>query len=185
MAATITGTTFVGTGAASLNGPLSIKFTSPIKMDRLQITTCAREEIIDNAGQSYTYQYSPTPDEAKGPCPLYAEAISRDSHTSWFFLGLKSTEDLRSHVWCNGEGWTYSGMSVCQSKAGLIQSISFTAPIDAFKAEDTCHMNTKDKQTFTVEPDQGFCRVTFAQKDGPIVHWHRAIFIGYKGSLLR
>ncbi len=185
MQAQITGTTFLGTGAASLNGPLSIRFISPISMDRLQITTCAREQIIDNAGSQYVYNYVPTPDEVKGPCPLYAEAISKGSLTTWFFLGLKSTEDLASHVWCNGEGWRYSGMSVCQSKAGLIQSISFDQPITAFKAEDSCHLTTSDNQTFHVEPDLGFCRITFASKTGVVTHWHRAIFIGYKGSLVR
>lgn len=187
---TLDGKQFDGMAETKLSGPVEVKLVSNVPMDRLQITSCSRQDVFENvdagwfggSGKTFTYTYAPSAIELKGVCPLYIEIYSKADLTAWGFVAFKTDEKLPAKVACNGIDWSFSGMSICQTKAGLEQAMSFSKPVD-FEAEETCTMvqDPKDKSKFTMRPQKGFCRATFT--DG--VDWHRLIMLGYDQVLVR
>lgn len=196
---------YSGTIANLLTGPIDIGIKSLINIDRAQLTTCARQDVCEKAGdcpnlpdgrkvleiedgwfgqagKTATYHFYPSKKELEGfTCPLYIEVFSGNSLVSWGMIGFRTDEKLPAHVSCNGQDWSFSGVTVCQSKGGLDQQIWFDKDIADFEAEATCHAKQIDKRNFNIRPSNGFCRVTFF--DG--ADWHRAIFIGYDQVLVR
>ena len=172
--------TFEGMGVTKLFGSIPIQVNSPVALDRLQVTTCARAEVYENVKNPFTFDYVPSPRETDGLCPMYIEAYSKDQLTSWGFLGFRQTETLPAHIWCNGEGYTYAGLSVCQTKTGLEQQLDFKKPVK-FIAEKSCNLTTSDNQSFLAKPDKGFCRATFTAGG----EYHRLIMLGYDSVLIR
>lgn len=193
------GKEYNGTTATLLNGPMSIRIKSLIDIDRVQITTCARQDVCEKtgdcpvamkiedgwfgaAGKTAVYNFTPSKKELEGyTCPIYIEVFSGNSLISWGMIGFRTDENLPVHVSCNGQDWTFSGVTVCQSKGGLDQQMSFDQDIVTFRAEASCHATQLDKRNFNIRPENGFCRATFY--DGK--NWHRAIFIGYQQVLVR
>lgn len=193
-------TIYQGTSTFLLAGPTDIEIQSLVNIDRIQVTTCARQDVCEKngdcpsdnfkledgwfgtAGKTATYHFVPSKKELEGfTCPMYIEVFSLNSLVSWGIIGLRTDEKLPAHVSCNGFPWTFQGVDVCQSKGGLDQQIWFDAPIADFEADTNCHVTKIDTKNFNVRPDNGFCRATFF--DG--TNWNRAIFIGYDSVLVR
>lgn len=189
-----------GVTAALVTGPIDINIQSLVNIDRIQVTTCARQNVCEKngdcpsgaftledgwfgqAGKNATYHFSPTKKELEGyTCPLYIEVFSSNSLVSWGMIGIRTDENLLGHLSCNGEAQKFAGVDVCQSKGGLDQQIWFDTDIVEFEAEPICHATKTDSKTFNVRPDNGICRATFF--DG--TNWNRAIFIGYDSVLVR
>lgn len=177
------GAQFDGMGVWKLTAPVDIEFSTPhgVTPDRIQITSCARQDIFENQKSPFVYHYVPVHAELGGMCPLYFEAYSKKDLISWGFIGFRFDEELQAHIDCNGQGWTYAGLTVCQTKSGLEQLMSFPVKVEAV-AETGCHMTTTDKQNFKFVPDKGFCRATFVSPDKK---WHRLILLGYDSVLVR
>lgn len=191
---------FDGMAVTKLDGALPIRFISPVGIDRVQVTTCARQAVCQSGGvcdpafkidkdwlgnvkNSFVFNYVPVAAETEGLCPMYIEAYSKKQLTSWGFVAFRKDETLPAHIDCNGQGWTFAGVSVCQSKNSLEQTITFKQPVKIVP-EPNCNFTQKDAQTYTAKPDIGFCRATFATYDQPRL-WHRLILLGYDAVLVR
>jgi hypothetical protein len=186
---TFEGVTFEGVGATKLSGPLAIRVDSKFGLDRLQFTSCARHDVIRDFDSSwfsksktYTYNYVPSREELAAGCPLYIEAFSKQALAAWGFISFAHDEKLPARMDCNGKAWKFSnGVSVCQTKAGLDQSIQFDQAIEDFEADAICNMKKKDDKNFTLRPGLGLCAATFYSKG----LWHTLNLIGYERVLVQ
>jgi hypothetical protein len=187
---TFEGQTFEGVGATKLTGPIDIRVDSKFGLDRLQFTSCSRHEVIRDfdetwfsKSKTYTYHYVPSKDELVVGCPLYIEAFSKKALAAWGFIVFGHDESLPGRMSCNGESTLFkqSSHSVCQTKAGLDQSLRFDEPIDDFEADSICNMKKVDPRTFTMRPGLGMCTATFLAKG----KWHSLNLIGYERVLVQ
>lgn len=185
---TVSGQAFDGMAVTKLTGPITIHIESKFGLDRLQFTSCARQDVVrDIAGtwfgssKTYDYQYNPDQKELGGQCLLYIEAFNKASLAAWGMVAFRSDESFPAHVQCNGVNWTFSGYSICQTKAGLDQSISFDKPVVAFRADPLCNMKQIDSKNFDLRPAQGMCVATF--HDG--TNWHTLNVLGYERVLVQ
>lgn len=193
------GSEFTGLAVTKL-APVNIVIKSLVSMDRIQVTSCARQNICENggfcdsqfvidrdwwtgSGKSAVYYYEPNEAESKGVCPLYIEVYSKADLTDWGMVAFRTDETLPAKLACNGSGWTFSGLSVCQTKNGLDQSIKFDRALKAFESEPACHMtqDATDATKFWLRPEMGFCKAVFS--DG--ANEHRLLLLGYDSVLLR
>ncbi len=80
---------------------------------------------------------------------------------------------------CTGVTLNNKGVSICQSKAGLIQHISFAEEVKtAFDSK--CQMATSDNKTFEYVMAKGQCYFVF--KGAQV---HRLTTLGYEKILIR
>jgi hypothetical protein len=178
---TVNGRTFDGLAVTALQDKVDVQVSSPIPADRLQITSCNRNDVFENVKVPFTYSYSPSPIESQGMCVLNIELFSKSALTAWGMVAFKSDETLHAHSYYNADGYQWTGFSVGQSKAGLDQSLEFPVPVDKYIGEDNCHLTTTDRKMFMLRPGRGVCRMSFKLKDA----YHRSLFIGYDQVLIR
>lgn len=157
------------------------------KMDLLLVTTCHREESFNPKSKgffkqdnSFKYRYTPQKGiEDIGSCTLRMDAFDKErGQHSWFMADFEGPkEQLKAQVTCNGEKKLYTGVSVCQSKAGLIQRIEFDEEVK-YPPDPKCPIDG----SFYKIP-LGECVYVFrGMKSGKI---HRHTTIGYQGILVR
>lgn len=193
------GVTFDGvgvTGARSVQ--MNIDVASQINLDRVEVETCARQDVCQNgkpcsnafnvtpgwfgtAGKHMVYQFLPTADEAKGNCPIYFRVFSKKDLAAWGYLALRApNEDLPAHMVCNGVTWSFAGHSMCQTKYGLIQRLTFDTPIDDYDVDKECGLTKIDSKTFELRPTLGICTGKFYSQG----HWHGIDLIAYDEVLV-
>lgn len=165
----------------------TVTLTSPIPLDRLEISSCGRHEVyreVDkrsgwfgktSSGYEMAYTYKPTEQEATGMCPLMFQAFSKEAQKAWGMLFFKSDQGLSSVMYCNGVKWEFSGLSVCQTKAGLEQMLKFEVPVK-YEASPECSIATTDNKTFMVRSRNEFCKASFS--DGHL--FQDMVLLGYK-----
>jgi hypothetical protein len=168
------------------NTQLQVTIQSPITLDRLEISTCSRHVVmreVDKQGgwfgrssssYSMTYTYDPTPTELEGNCPIHFEAFSKDVQKAWGMLFFRDDQALPSEMDCNGQHWSFSGLSICQTKAGMEERMTFAVPV-TFAATDNCIITTTDKLNYLVRSTGGFCKATFS--DG--TKFNDLVLLGY------
>ncbi len=185
---TVDGKAFEGMAVTKLTGPITIHVESKFGLDRLQFTSCGRQDVVRDIGGSwfgkskkYDYLYTPDKKELEGKCALYIEAFNKSSLAAWAYIAFRSDEDLPSRTHCNGVDWSFAGFSVCQTRAGLDQAIAFQVPIIDTEADPGCHLKRVDEKNFDLRPDMGMCVATFY--DG--AHWHSLNLIGYERVLVQ
>lgn len=187
MKISVDGKTFDGMGVTTI-GVKDITFVSQAALDLLRITTCHRDFSIEKvdkgwfggSGHTFVYHYEPTEKERAGVCPMYVQAISKDSVTDWGYLAFRTDETLPAKMDCNGTAWTFAGISVCQTKSGLDQIIRFDHPVK-YVSDPACQLKPITDQEYMVRGNPGFCYAEFS--DGKA--WHRLILLGYQSVLIR
>lgn len=198
------GTKYRGLVATKVGESLDIGVVSPIAIDRVQVSSCARMDVCSlgedctdprkgptnfniptgffgAAGKSMSYRFIPSEIERGGLCPVYFEVLAKQTLVAWGYLGIRNDEALPAKLDCNGERWSFAGYSVCQTKSGKTQLLQFSKPVVDFETEEKCGLETKDNQRFTLKPKTGLCRATFY--DG--VNWHTLNLFGYEKVLVR
>lgn len=142
----------------------------------VKITTCHREETFREVGKRLEYLYRPVEGlENVGYCPLLLGAFDRDGAHSWGMIDFQDTETLSATVGCSGSSYKTVGVSVCQSKAGLIQTIKFEKPVKVFSTEACAKAETQDQKRFTIEVSRDVCLYLFSDGDKE----HRLTLFGY------
>ena len=191
--------TFDGVGVTSArSAEMDIDVVSQINLDRVEVETCARQDVCENgkpcngnfaiddgwfgtSGKHLVYHYTPSTDEAAGSCPIYFRVYAKTDLASWGFLAFRSAdENLPAHMVCNGVVWQFSGHSMCQTKAGLIQRITFDQPIDDFDVDKGCGITQIDPKTFQLRPALGLCTGKFLSQG----KWHGLDLIAYDQVLV-
>ncbi|MGZ6477647.1 MAG: hypothetical protein ACXWQE_00015 [Bdellovibrionales bacterium] len=185
---TVDGKSFEGMAVTKLTGPVTIHVESKFALDRLQFTSCGRQDVIrdfDNSwfskSKTYDYQYSPDKKELSGQCALYIEAFNKANLAAWAYVAFRSDETFPARMECNGVDWKFSGLSVCQTKAGLDQSIIFDKSVVDFEADPLCGLKKIDDKNFDLRPGLGLCVAAFY--DGQ--NWHTLNMIGYERVLVQ
>lgn len=178
---------FKGMGVAPLTATQTIILVSPIQLDRLEISSCGRHDVkrdVDakdtwfgktDAGYVLKYTHTPNALEVEGVCPLMFQAFSKDKQKAWGMVFFRTGQTLPAEMDCNGAHWTFVGMSVCQTKAGIEQLLTFQNPVE-YEATPECSITTEDKKKFRVRARQDICKASFS--DG--VAFHDMVLLGYK-----
>lgn len=154
------------------------------KPAKFTITSCHREIVMNNPGNGAKYGYYPIPGiEDSDFCPLEFGAFDESGQHSWGIIDFKSGfEKLDAILSCNGEAVVpFSGVSICQSKAKLLQKISFTEPVKNGVSQGCPAVQTKDDKDFMIPMGRGKCLYVFKRGDD----FHRLITFGYDDVILR
>ncbi len=180
---TFGGNTYEGLAVTKLTGPIDIQIYSPITLNRVEISTCSRHEVIRNTTKGWfdsvkntmVYRYIPTAYELEGHCPIHFQAFNDHVQKAWGMIAFRNDQTMPARMDCNGVGWSFSGISMCQTKAGLEQQLVFKSPTE-FEATPECKIETTDKLKFQVRSTVGWCKATFT--DGK--EFHDLIQLGYE-----
>jgi hypothetical protein len=176
-----------------------IEIWSDINIDRVDIETCGRIAVCQrnkpcdsnfelekgwfgSAGKHMVYSYKPGVTEMGESCPLHVKIFDKNVLSDWFFLAFRNGETLPAHFTCNGQGYKYAGHSVCDTKSGVIQNITFEAVPKKYSVDPQCHMTElDDKKSFEIRPELGLCTGKF-YLDG---RWHGLDVIGWDEVIIK
>ncbi len=201
----VDGTNFYGMGVSTLQSKTDIQVWSQVDIDRVEISTCSRHDVCQikggslacnparfnvsqdwfgNAGKTMVYHFSPDLVEREDSCANIMIAIyDKNTLAAWGYLDLRTSPESNfpAKFTCNATDWTFSGVSVCSAKAGTIQAIYFSSPIDGYRAEDTCNIKKISDTEFQFQPQTGWCRASFSKDK----KFHDVVINGYDEILIR
>lgn len=154
-------------------------------LDLFTFATCHREEATTEHSKRKWFRknrevkgnYIPRQGIETGYCPVYIGGYDLKGRHSWAFVDFKTPEaNLSAELSCNGELLKSDGVSICQSREGLLQSISFKEAVEV----DSCGLKGK-KKDFVFKMPRGECvAVFFGAND-----LHRLTLIGYDKIIVR
>lgn len=176
----------------------SIEIHAKGDLDLFTFSTCHREIVRENAGEGGLFgddnrvkvQYDPVAGIESGDysCPVELGGYERiRGRHSWGFIDFESPDlQLLANVRCNGGKANAMGVSICQSRQGLIQEISFNEPVFySKKRTDGCVVpETRNDKDFRMRLSKGRCVYRFKQRATPGLE-HRHTTLGYEGILIR
>lgn len=148
-------------------------------------STCHREWVWHDAGKKIEFEYTPQKGlEDKGYCPLELGAFDTKGQHSWAFIDFKNPgETLPGFLGCNGrKADVYKGVSVCQSRAGLVQAIAFDDYTEVFNAQHCPQPETKDNFLWEIVTGYDRCVYLFRSDRNEM---HRLTIIGYDNIIIR
>jgi len=165
------------------------------KLDLFTFETCHREETREKAGQGglfsdkrrVQFSYIPSPGiETEGACPVKLGGYEQSGgRHSWAMIDFESADaTLPARVKCNGENYSSRGVTICQSRVGLIQEIIFPAEV-IVNPDPACPMERpKDLKAYRFSMPPRECVFNFMEKAEPHRE-HRLTTVGYDGILVR
>ena len=133
----VNGVQAVGVLVAERGSVFTIKADFKKKINRIKVDTCHRNYDNNDIGKEWSYFYKKNEGiEDKGMCKMKITALNNFGVNAWGLIEFKNESDhnLEAVLKCNGAKTKVSGVSICQSKAGLRQSItSKRIPIQILK----------------------------------------------------
>lgn len=165
-----------------------IKVLPPGKADMITITSCHREEKMANPEKdgmfkgTYSFQIDLVQGlESKRTCPIDIGVYEKEAGRHGFATMAISTEreKLPALTKCNGRVKQYSGVSVCQAKAGLLQRYEFKVPVDIATIPGCEIRPSPDGLNWEFVMPQGSCTIYFIEKKNPD-NIHQANLFGYE-----
>lgn len=174
---------FTGMGVLDKKPSYNFNFYFSHKPSKFTLTTCHREIVWANPGNGVKYTYTPEPlIEQDGYCPIEVGAFDDQGRHAWGMIDFRNSESLPATMYCNGEVKKEIGVSLCQTKAKLVQRISFEEKVSAVASEG-CPAGSlsDDKKSFMLPVGQGKCLYLFKGKSD----FHRLITFGYDDVILR
>ncbi len=176
----IDGVSAEGIHVAPKRASYNFKFYLNEKPNYLEITSCHRDEFLYDLGKKLEYVYRPSPGiEDQPECLLEVAAFDEKGKNYWALIDFSLDEKLSAKINCNGKTYTSRGVTICQSKAGLIQTIEFDKPVKVASLEKCSKMNEIKPGFFDYTITKGKCLYLFS--DG--VDEHRLTTLGYDGNL--
>jgi hypothetical protein len=196
----VNGMNFTGGGVVPKSDGSSYQFrlSSYTDIDALILSTCAREVVFESAltvGTFYrwldkkrtlAFTYVPTELETKGSCLLKVGSFNKgqeQANESAIFDFLDLTATLPAKLLCNGDTFATEGASFCETAEGLLQRVSFPAPVIA--AEEgilpECKVEMKpspDKTYYDFVTPRGICIYRYSELSSPF-RQHRHTSRGY------
>ncbi len=186
---------FQAEGALVVPRGTSYKFKIDAKgrLDLFTFETCHREESKENAGEGGLFgdrkhvemEYIPNEGmEDRGSCVVRLGGYERDKgRHSWAIIDFEDPDTtLPALVRCNGSTWNSNGVTVCQSKEGLLQGMDFTVPV---VVSGSCAVpGANDEMIFRYSMPSRECVYEFMEKAEPH-RTHRLTTIGYQSVLVR
>lgn len=193
------GKEFVGMAVLPGQASYDLHIKAKGDLDLFTFTNCHREEVSEDAWnvqetkRTFIFKkqvdkkkeikltFRPTELEKDGPCPIFVAGYeeSKGRH-SWAFIDFENEENrLISEVQCNGETKMFTGVSVCQARAGLLQRIKFSVNV---KTSPDCPIRIINDFEYEIEIPLGECVYTFMSESGET---HRLTTFGYEQVLIR
>jgi len=174
-----------GVIVAPRKGYYEFKIEAHGNLDLFTFSTCHREETTERHSKKKWFRsnrkvkgtYYPSPGIEDGHCPVYIGGYDIKNRHSWAFADFEDPEyTLKAKLHCNGSYREFNGVSVCQSRVGLIQVVEF----DELVTVDACGLKGSGKK-FEFKIPRGECvAVIFGQKT-----MHRLTLIGYDKIIVR
>lgn len=194
MIISVNGITGDGVLVVPRNVTYKLHITAQGDLDLFTFTTCHREEIAEDAAnvtersgifrrtitkkREIKLDYTPTEIEMEGGCPVFLGGYEEQKgRHSWGLIDFEGPDaTLPATVFCNGKTIEANGVSVCQSRAGLIQGIIF--PEKVFISPDPqCDLGQKEGTHFKFPIKKGQCVYAFMDKQFRV---HRFTTLGYE-----
>lgn len=150
------------------------------KLDLFTVTSCHREITQEDAGYKGRFlgfgkdsrlakmEFIPAKGlEDSGSCPIEFGGYEkkRGRHSWGILVAEHDGATLPSKVHCNGRDAQYRGVSICQSRAGLVQKIEFPTPV-VYNLDKACkytHVKLIDGKTFEYRMPEGECLIYFQE----------------------
>ena len=163
-------------------------------LDLFTFTTCHREEVAEDASnvterkgifkkkiekkREIKLQYKPNLIEKTGACPVQLGGYEEEKgRHSWGFIDFETSDAvLDATLFCNGQTINSNGVSVCQSRAGLIQAIEFKEEVFIAPTKG-CEIGYEKGTFFKFPIRKGQCVYAFMNKKMEI---HRLTTLGYE-----
>jgi hypothetical protein len=174
----VNGVQAVGVLVAEMGSVYTIRADFKKKISRIKVDTCHRNYDKNDIGKEWEYFYKKIGGiENSGMCKMKITALNDTGVNSWGLIEFKNESDhnLEAVLKCNGTASEVSGVSICQAKAGLRQSITFKTPTYADTQEECSKLFTYDEKTYYFDMDHGSC--VFLFKAGS--KYHRLRTFGY------
>lgn len=168
------------------------------KLDLFTMESCHREVSIEDAGDKGWFadrrhshvDYRPVPGmEDTGSCVVrfggYEQSGGRHS---WAIIDFEDAETtLPAQMKCNGENYGSNGVTICQSKQGLLQQIQFPTPVVVTPTAACPLPPAADGKTFLFPMPARECVFNFLEvvRPGTPARQHRLTTIGYESILIR
>jgi len=183
---------FKGIGTLVIPSKEKIVFnlTAKGKISLLDFQTCHRVISTEDPGnkgvfgdkKKATIEYIPVKGiEDGGECDILIGGYNIKGRHSWSYIAIEYPKyQLPALISCNGSQYNSRGVTVCQSKIGLIQKIEFTEEAK-FIPQVSCPIETKDGKSFEYKTAKGECVYVFKSGD----KFHRLVTIGWESILIR
>lgn len=189
---------FCGVGLLPAKDDYEIKVKSYGKLNFFSLTTCHREDTTENPDDGIfrvngntKIKFKPEIEKEKA-CPMYVAAYNMDAKHAWGIIAFENPRfKLKAKLECNGDVVKNNGVSICQSRQGLIQRITFNEEVVMGKPiagpEDRnkpCNeLPTSDNKVFEFELSNRECRYVFLGKESKELH--TLYTIGYEDIVIR
>lgn len=193
----VNGTPFDGVGVIPYAKTYEMRIISRVDVDAFTITSCHRDLKFENVielgwfedKKGYGFQFVPDQLENHGSCIVRFGAYNKSAQgqNSWGLLDFETPDaTLPATNICNGAVNQSKGVSICQSKAGLMQAIAFATPvrIAANRLTQNCIPTTKDNLNWDYIISSGECVIDFKEIDPP-GRIHRHDTVGYTAVQIR
>lgn len=197
MTGTVNGTQFDGVGVIPYAEKYNMQFVSRVDVDLISISSCHRDWTAESVAKlgwfqskkGYSYEYDPSLGiENQGSCLVRIGAYNRDKGQNvWGIIDFENpSRTLPATSYCNGNVQQFSGVSICQSKVGLIQRLVFDSPViqDTKALDPKCQMNSKDQKVWEYQLPVGECVIEFKETVPPY-RLHRHSTVAYTDVLIR
>lgn len=195
---TINGAPFDGVGVVPYSSAYDMKITSRVDVDLLTVTSCHRDFSVESAitlgwfqaKRGYDYKYNPAPGiEDVGSCLVRFGAYNESQgQNAWGVVDFETPDTtLPAENICNEQDMSTNGVSICQSRVGLIQRLKFSSPVkQAVKSLDPkCVFSApSDGMTWEYMTPTGECVIAFGEV-GPPYRIHRHTTVGYTDIQIR
>lgn len=189
----INGFDFDGTGVVKKSDKYKFKIKAKGNLDLFIMATCHREITSESAWtkklfvdkKEASFEFIPNEIEFDCPLNLLGAEIIKGRH-SWGFVDFESNEYILPAInICNGEKINSNGVSVCQSKQGLIEEIRFEVEVFVSPVEQECQTFLSNSgNIFKYNIPENECVYLFVEKQKPH-RKHKLSTIGYQDVLLR
>jgi len=145
-----------------------IKVDIPEKTRHVIVQSCHRFDVYTNPPRPFVFRYTPGFwIENMGSCVLFMTAIRENGSKRLAIADFSGNERAPATVHCNGIQWKSEGSSLCQSKPGLIQSIWFDQPAEAYSSERCTKPRTDGNGSrWELNLSEGLCAYLFVLRDG-------------------
>ena len=168
---------YAGIAVVDTKKSYKIKTKFGFKAKLVKFTTCHREIVFDKPMDAVKINYAPSVGiEDQGFCPIEISAFNEEGADSWAYIDFRRDESLLAMLKCNGGQETYVGVSICQARSGLLQSISFANNVELVTAYPCEKPDSYDNKLWTYVISVNRCIYIFKDRNGDI---HRLLTIGY------
>lgn len=156
-------------------------------IDMLVIRSCHREVSFYPNSSSFQYTYAPSKGlEDNAFCDVDIEAYNaKGTHSFGHIIFSDPQFTEKGTLRCNGETKEQVGISACQAKAGLLQTLDFIYPMTLAPNSQCKAPTTKDNKHWEFSPSLGLCSYIFANKNFTPVKYHLLVTFGYQSILVR